>query len=130
VDELARLRAIAERVGVVAYIDKAGEAEVDLGLRRGQQPVIVMGNIRAPKFKVLEPVLCGDRQNVDGVIVAVILFACSDIANIFGGLSGLALNLVFSQRVLSKVTRSPSLQMKEECGDIEICSCSSQPMGT
>ena len=111
-DELARLRAIAERVGVVADIDKAGEAEVELGLRRGQQPVIVMGNIRAPKFKVLEPVLCGDRQNIDGVIVAVILFACSDIANIFGGLSGLAL------RVLSKVTRSPFLQMKEECGDI------------
>ena len=35
-DELARLQAVAKRVGVVADVRKAGEAEVDLGLRRGQ----------------------------------------------------------------------------------------------
>jgi len=35
-DEFAGLQAIAKRVGVVADVRKAGEAEVDLGLCRGQ----------------------------------------------------------------------------------------------
>ena len=36
VDKLTRLQAIAERVGVVADVCEAGEAEINLSLRRGQ----------------------------------------------------------------------------------------------
>ena len=35
-DELARLQAIAKRIGVIADVGEAGEAEINLSLRRGQ----------------------------------------------------------------------------------------------